>query len=67
MEDWKKKCEDLQKDIEIRNQSIFSIQRNFESLSSLLKNEKSENAAIREEILRLREQSTSYNNSERES
>ncbi|CAD8089402.1 unnamed protein product [Paramecium primaurelia] len=54
-EDWKKKCEELQKDVETRNQTIFSIQRNFESLSALLKTEKQENMGIRDEVVRLRE------------
>ncbi|CAD8114214.1 unnamed protein product [Paramecium sonneborni] len=54
-EDWKKKCEELQKDVETRNQTIFSIQRNFESLSALLKTEKQENMGIREEVIKLRE------------
>ncbi|CAD8071132.1 unnamed protein product [Paramecium sonneborni] len=54
-EDWKKKCEELQKDVETRNQTIFSIQRNFESLSALLKTEKQENMGVREEVIKLRE------------
>lgn len=60
VDELRRKCEEYKKDIEARNSTIFSIQRNFESLSGLLKTEKTENQQMREDFKRLKEENISF-------
>lgn len=50
------KIDEQRQEIEKRNQNLFAIQRNFESLSLLCKNEKTENNENRKVIAQLREE-----------
>ena len=50
------KIEEQRLDIEKRNQNLYAIQRNFESLSVLCKNEKAENIENKKIINQLREE-----------
>lgn len=50
------KIEEQRLDIEKRNQNLYAIQRNFESLSILCKNEKAQNLENAKIINQLREE-----------
>ena len=50
VDDLKRKIEEQKKEIENRNMTIQGLQRNFESLSMIVKTEKSQSAALRAEL-----------------
>lgn len=56
IEELKRKVEEQKREIDTRNNTIMAIQRNFESMSVLLKNEKLEAVGIREENDRIKKQ-----------
>lgn len=45
----------LKKELEARNTSVIALQRNFESLSTMLKNEKSECSRYKQETISARD------------
>lgn len=54
IEELKRKIEDQRKEIDNRNMAIQGLQRNFESLSAIVKNEKAQSAVLRAELENLR-------------
>lgn len=50
VEELKRKIEEQKKEIENRNATIMGLQRNFESLSGIVKHEKAQNAALKAEL-----------------
>ena len=57
VEELKRKVEDQKKEIENRNATIMGLQRNFESLSGIVKHEKVQNAALKAELDSLKQNS----------
>lgn len=62
IEELKRKIDEQKKEIENRNITIQGLQRNFESLSVIVKNEKSQSAALRSELETLK---SNYHNGDK--
>ena len=59
IEELKRKIEEQKKEIENRNITIQGLQRNFESLSQIVKNEKAASAILKEELEMLKRSQSS--------